>query len=310
MSRSTPASPSLEQPSVQVGAITCTVLSDGGAAYPKELLFQDVDEDVLRRELGSRLAADGTVESVYHCVLLQTPTARILVDSGLGRLAQVEGLPAGHLVSSLSRVGYRPDDIDVVVLTHAHPDHIGGLVTDGRVTFRNARHVLSLPEWDLWTDEDALSRMPEPFAAPARAIFPVLHRADCIDPVDMRPSGRGSVPEAEISQGVLLRLAPGHTPGHCVVTVTSQGRSLTLLADTLVDPLQFRHLDWTCAFDHTAEDTVRTRRALLAEAAESESDLLAYHVGTFGQVTADDEGFSWHRSPEASAGPGRPVGGG
>jgi len=280
-------------PVLQVGEITCRVLSDGAAAYPKEVLFSDVDDDVLLPELGGRLDADGTVQSAYDCVLLETPSATVLVDAGLGRLAEAAGAPAGHLDTSLTRAGYSPEDVDVVVLTHAHPDHIGGLVTDEKPTFPNARHVLSSVEWATWTDPSTLNRLPEFLAAPARAIFPVLEKHDCVETVDLSMGAAGSM-ESEVVTGVHLRAAPGHTPGHCVVSVSGGGATLTLLADTLVDELQFRHLDWVCAFDHVADQTVRTRTRLLAEAAETGSDLFAYHIGGgFGRVSAAEDGFAW-----------------
>jgi glyoxylase-like metal-dependent hydrolase (beta-lactamase superfamily II) len=280
-------------PVLQVGEITCRVLSDGAAAYPKEVLFRDVEDEVLLRELGGRLDDDGTVQSAYDCVLLETPTATVLVDAGMGRLAEAAGAPAGHLGTSLTRAGYSPEDVDVVVLTHAHPDHIGGLVTDDEPTFPNARHVLSAVEWDTWTDPSSLNRLPEFLAAPARAILPVLARHDCVDSVDLSSSGTGPT-EAEVVTGVHLRAAPGHTPGHCVLSVSGGGSTLTLLADAVVDELQFRHLEWVCAFDHVADQTVRTRKRLLAEAAETGSDLFAYHVGGgFGRVDAAEDGFAW-----------------
>jgi glyoxylase-like metal-dependent hydrolase (beta-lactamase superfamily II) len=109
--------------------------------------------------------------------------------------------------------------------------------------------------------------------------------------------GAGSV-ECEVVPGVHLRAAPGHTPGHCVVSVSGGGSTLTLLADAIIDELQFRHLNWVCAFDQVADQTVRTRTRLLAEAAESGSDLFAYHVGGgFGRVSTAGEGFTWQQFP-------------
>jgi glyoxylase-like metal-dependent hydrolase (beta-lactamase superfamily II) len=272
-------------PALAVGDITCRVLSDGGASYPVDALFAGIDQAVLGPELGDRLSTAGQVDSVYDCVLLETPTATVLMDTGLGRLAEIAGEPAGHLLRSLAAAGYSPGDIDVVLLSHAHPDHIGGLVQDGALTFQNAQHVMSATEWRYWTDPDSLSRMPEFMAAPARAMLPVLDRANCLELVEG---------EAEIVAGVRLVPAPGHTPGHCVVNVESAGTQLTLLADAILDTLQFSHLDWVSAFDHSAEQTTRTRSRLLHEAARTGSALLAYHIGSFGTVGVETDGYSWN----------------
>ena len=272
-------------PALAVGDITCRVLSDGGASYPVDALYAGVDHAVVASELGDRLSTAGEVYSTYDCVLLETPTATILVDTGLGRLAEIAGEPAGHLLRSLAAAGHTPDDIDAVILSHAHPDHIGGLVQDGAVTFRNARHVMSTTEWAHWTNPDSLARMPEFMAAPARAMLPLLDRADCLELVDG---------EAEVVAGVRLVPAPGHTPGHCVVKVESGGAELALLADTIIDELQFSHVDWVSAFDHSAEETTRTRARLLHEAARTGSPLLAYHIGNFGTVDTDAAGYSWN----------------
>ena len=160
----------------------------------------------------------------------------VLVDTGLGRLAEVVGAPAGHLLTSLARVGLTPGDIDVVVLTHAHPDHIGGLVRDGHLTFARARHVISAREWNFWTSEAELARLPEMLAAPARALLPPLSEANAIHLTNDR--------DTEIVHGIHLLAAPGHTPGHCVVAVDSGASRAMFLADAIIDELQLTNLEW------------------------------------------------------------------
>jgi glyoxylase-like metal-dependent hydrolase (beta-lactamase superfamily II) len=271
---------------VQVGEVTCRILRDGHARYPTELIFAGIDRATLEAELGPRLQ-DGQVSSTYHCALLETPTARVLLDTGLGKLAEVMGAPAGHLISGLAAAGYAPDDIDVVLLSHAHPDHIGGLLTNGNVTFQRARHVMSAVEWGYWTSENSLSQLPEIMAAPARMLLPPLDKAGAIDLIRH---------DTEVVPGIHLLSAPGHTPGHCVVAVDSGASMLTLLADTIIDELQFVHQDWVSTLDHLPDQTVATRKRLLADAAANDAELLAHHIGHFGHVETAAQGYLWHSS--------------
>lgn len=265
----------IRAPQFTVGDIACHVISDGYLAYPPEFLFANAEPTELQAALRGRVDDEGTMNTPYHCLLLRTPTATVLVDTGLGQHAATIGPSAGHLMNGLAAAGFSPADIDTVVISHAHADHIGGLVTDQALTFPTARHVMSRTEWEFWTSEDTLASLPEALAAPARAVLPPLLSSDQLDLTDG---------ETEIVDGVRLLPAPGHTPGHCVIAVTSGGASLTFLADAILDELQFRHLHWVSAVDMSVEDTVRTRTRLLDQAAAEESVVMAYHMAATGHV--------------------------
>jgi glyoxylase-like metal-dependent hydrolase (beta-lactamase superfamily II) len=262
-------------PALTIGEITCHIISDGHAAYTPQFLFANADRDVLDPAIRDRLDEDGNIATPYHCLLLQTPDGNVLVDTGLGRQAAAVGAPAGHLPTMLASAGFSPTNIDIVVVSHAHPDHIGGLITDGALAFPAARHIMSRTEWEFWTSEDTLAQLPEMLAAPARALLPPLLSANVLDLADG---------ETDILTGVQLLPAPGHTPGHCVVAVTSRGASLTFLADTIIDELQLRHPHWISAVDLSAEDTVRTRKRLLDRAATEGSMVMAYHMAANGHI--------------------------
>jgi glyoxylase-like metal-dependent hydrolase (beta-lactamase superfamily II) len=272
----------LPVPALTIGDITCHIISDGQAAYAPEFLFANAERDLLDPAIRDRLDEDGNIATPYHCLLLQTPNATVLVDTGLGRQAAAAGVPAGHLPTALASAGFSPADIDIVIVSHAHPDHIGGLVTNGELAFPTARHIMSRIEWEFWTSEHNLAQLPEMLAAPARASLPPLLSAKVLDLTDG---------ETDIVDGVRLFPAPGHTPGHCVVAVTSGGASLTFLADTVLDELQLLNPHWVSAVDLSSDDTVRTRRQLLDRAAAEGSTIMAYHMAQSGHVERHNNAY-------------------
>jgi glyoxylase-like metal-dependent hydrolase (beta-lactamase superfamily II) len=280
--------PGITAPVLSAGDISCRVLSDGQAAYEPSFLFANVDSQTLSPALNGRLDEEGMLSTPYHCLLLETPSATILVDTGLGRQAEVMGAPAGRMLTSLTNAGLDPDDIDIVLLSHAHPDHIGGLLHNGALTFPHARHVMSRIEWDYWTSPDTLAQLPEMLAAPARALLPPMSAAGVLDLTDG---------ETEVVDGVHLVPAPGHTPGHCVLSINSAGSSIVFMADAILDELELQYPHWVSAVDWSAEQTVSTRRRLLDQASNDGSLILAYHMASIGNIERSSGAYAFTTAP-------------
>jgi len=274
-----------------VGSIQCTVLSDGYYSYPTSWLFPNADHDQLSRALLDHRMPAEDVLSPYTCLLIETGRKVVLVDTGAGEYSRT----SGAIVARLEMAGIRPKDVDTVILTHAHPDHIGGAVDAvGRPTFPNARYVLSELEWEFWTaartDLRSL-RVPEEAkssiqSAARRCLGPLRHQ---IEPIDR---------ETEVVPGVRVIPAPGHTPGHLAVLITSDGEHLLNLGDAAVHPLHLEQPGWENGFDLISDSAAVTRRRLLECAVAEKMHLMAFHFPfpSIGRVSAGRQG-GWEWTP-------------
>ena len=275
----------------QVGSICCTVLSDGYFSFPTRWFFPNADPDELTRALERRRLPQESVLSPYTCLLIETGRHVVLVDTGAGNSSPT----SGALVARLEMAGICPRHVDTVVLTHAHPDHIGGAIDAiGRPAFPNARYVLSEIEWEFWTaartDLRSL-RLPEDLKCTmdiaARRCLGALRFQ--IEPIDG---------ESEIVPGVRAIPAPGHTPGHLAILLSSEDRHLLNVGDAAVHPLHLEQPDWENGFDLSGGLAITTRRDLVERAAEEKMHLMAFHFPfpSVGRVNRR-AGGGWEWSP-------------
>lgn len=273
----------------QIGEFACTALNDGEYIYSAEQYFPSAPRDLVERELAETGTAADSIPSPFTCLFVDTGEARILVDTGAGTLTP----EVGRVPEGLGAIGIEPPDVDVVVITHGHPDHIGGLVTGGAPAYPNARHLIMGNEWDFWTDDATLAGFPELFSAAVREnLIPLKDRFDLVD---------GQV---EIVPGVELISAPGHTVGHCALAVTSGGDELLHVVDVAMHRLHLAHPEWHIAFDHDPAQAVTSRRDLFDRAADAGSLVLAYHLHPFpglGRVSRADIGWTWHPAADQAA---------
>lgn len=286
----------------RIGDLRCRIVTDGVNHYPRPMLLGDLPPH-LETYVDPLLDDQGRVRVPYNCLLVQTGDATVLIDTGGGaELGALWGTPVGRLQESLAAAGVGVDDVTHVLLTHAHPDHVGGLTVPGAdparrmPVFAHARHYISRTEHDFWMRGDHTGEHP-PYAelAPlARMHLAPLAERGLLERVE---------PEFEPVPGVRLVAAPGHTPGHLAVLLTSGARRLTFAADALVFAGQAEQPEWTLPLDVMPETTVRTRRRLLRELQESGGLLVLFHVG--GVLRVEGAGSNYRLVP-ASDGTDRP----
>ena len=277
----------------KVGDIECVAISDGSFPYPPQLLFANIPPDALEGELRASNLPTDHVHGTYTCLLIKTGSKKVLLDTGAGSMVA----STGALLRNLQAAGVSARDIDVVILTHAHPDHIGGAVdAEGSPAFPNARYVMFKDEWDFWTAEHVdLEAMKVPEEIKSALILSTVRR--CLPP--LKPQIELPEAEGEIAPGVWSVRAPGHTPGHMGVMISSGRDSVFHIADAVLHPLHLEHPAWRNAFDLVQDTAAETRRGILDRAATDRTKILAYHFPfpTLGHIVA--RGLAWAWEPIA-----------
>jgi len=254
----------------RLGNHVVTMLSDGQLSLPTTTLASNVPEATLRSYLKTVRQSGDMQRGHLNLTLIDTDQTVILIDAGAGPDFQ-EG--AGRIEASLEAAGYSVADIGLIVITHGHPDHVWGILDDAGEAprFPHAEYVINAAEWRFWTDEKLADRLPEsrrPMARGARK---------SLTAVSARTTRAN--PDAEVTPGVRLFPAPGHTPGHSGVMVESQGQRLLIAGDALTHPyLSFEKPQWHFGFDMDGEQAAQTRQQILEMAAGENMRIVLYHA--------------------------------
>lgn len=276
-----------------IGTIKCTPVSDGSFPYPPSLCFANVPQQRLEEKMRAHGLGTDEVILTYTCLLVSTGKNKVLIDTGAGNIAP----STGELMANIEKAGVHTSEIDTVILTHGHPDHIGGTVdSEGKPAFPNARYLMWKDEWEFWTSEAPdLGSMQVPEELKTGLILGTARR--CLPP--LRKQIELVEKESEVVPGIHLLPAPGHTPGHAAVAIASGRDSVLHIADAVLHPILMEQPAWQTAFDLAQDQAAETRRRLLDRAAADRTKVMAYHFPfpTLGRVLSRGaDGWQWEPS--------------
>src|SRR5438445_1847832 len=271
----------------KVGELEVTALFDGHGVFDPHWLN------------GTKATMDGVVEALHEDprlldvsdegFLVNTGKQLILVDAGAG--TWWGGGALGRLLGSLRSAGYTPEEVDVVLVTHLHSDHVGGLTTDdGKRVFPKADVYVAKAESDFWLSPEIAAKAPkdaQPFFRSAKAIAAPYIKAG------KWHTFSGSEP---IVDGMQLVPLPGHTPGHTGYEFSSKGQKILFWGDIIhAQRVKLQHPEVTAVFDIDPTAAAATRSQLLPKLAGEDVVIAAPHLlfPGLGRLHKDGRGYSW-----------------
>jgi glyoxylase-like metal-dependent hydrolase (beta-lactamase superfamily II) len=273
---------------MMLGDAEITVLSDGSHTFPVDTVMNGIGPDAIQAAL-ARADAAIPLQGSINAFLVNTGSQLVLIDSGAGTLY---GPCCGRLRANLRAAGYTPEQVDLVLLTHLHKDHVGGIVDGTRMAFPNAVVRMARVEDDYWNSAAARDAAPDylgSFFDSARAALAPYVKAGRVQPFD-------PATQPQVAAGIRAVPAPGHTPGHAGYLVESRGQSLLVWGDIVhVAQIQLDQPQVTVKYDSSAADAATSRAALLDKAAATRQLVGAAHIAFpgLGHVRRDGAGYTW-----------------
>jgi len=270
----------------QVGSFSCIAIQDDAPPYPVGMFLTNLAKERYEPVLLQRGEDPQYIDLPYTCLFINTGRERLLVDTGIGPTQ-------GKLLPLLRAAGIEPHEIGTVILSHGHPDHVGGNLNEaGQPAFPNARYVMFRKEWDFWMSNPSLAELPvdESFKkgmlASAQKNLPgVQAQLNLVDP------------DTEIVPGIMAIAAFGHSPGQMGLDISSAGQRLLFVADAIVLPLHLEYPETIGMTDHLPSQMVETRIRLLEKAVREKSLVSTSHFAFPGVGRVAPKGESWQWQP-------------
>lgn len=271
-----------------IGQFEVTALSDGFLGLDKKML-QNVSETEINGLLARMFVGNPTMQTALNAYLINTGSKLVLVDAGA---AKAFGPTLGNIMLNLKASGYDPSQVDAVVITHMHADHIAGLLdAAGKPAFPKALIYVAQAENDFWLSAAEAKKAP----ADAQKFFQIAR--DVATPYiasgRWKTFGNGYL----VAPGIKAVLIPGHTPGHAAFEVTSGNETLLIIGDMVHSmAVQFSRPDVTFVFDIDSKQALSTRQALFKSAADSKAFVAGMHLPFpgIGRIRADGNNtYTW-----------------
>ena len=267
----------------KVGAFEVTNILDGfiQGNGPHPNYGNNQPADVVQAYASAQGLPPTRMENIFVNTIVNTGKELVLFDTGNGK---ARATTVGHLPDRLVSAGYKPEDIDVVVITHGHGDHVGGLMADGKPVYPNARYVFSDREFDFWTKGDVPEARKVNRDLFMRVAAPLGEKATMLKA------------DGEVVSGIRAVAAYGHTPGMLAFRIESEGRQLLNWADTANHyVMAVQQPDWHVGADHDKEAGAANRRRIFDMVSTDRIPVVGYHMPfpSVGFVEKSGASYRW-----------------
>ena len=278
--------PSLVHSEINFGHTKITTVSDGSITLPASLTFDTMPKNELDLIINEFSLSQDQLVRECNVTLVETEDRKILFDVGAG-IYFLDGM--GALLDSLDEQGLAPEDITDVIFTHAHPDHIWGVLDDfDDLLFPEAMYHIGRVEWDYWWNPETVNEVDESrvqTAVGAKTRFEALQ-----DQIEFFDDGDEPIP------GVLALMTPGHTPGHMSFEIANGSQSALIVGDALNNHhVAFKRPNWLSGLDQDPEMAALTRQNLLNRSSSEDMLLIGFHLpgGGIGRVVQSGKEYSF-----------------
>ena len=270
----------------RIGDLQITAIHDGLAYRDIPGFIQNAPADAVRQALADAFLPTDKFPITFTTLVVNTGSKLLLIDTGNGDLAPPT---AGKWMANFRAAGFEPAQVDTIVFSHFHTDHINGYrLKDGTTPFPHAQLMVPEPEWAYWMNDDQRARAPNAYV---RGNFDNIRRV--FDPV------RNDVTlyrwDQEISPGITAIRAEGHTPGHTAFAIVSGTARLLVMSDVTNNTSIFaRHPDWSALFDQDPAGARATRHRMLDLAALERMQVSFYHAPfpATGHIERQGDGYT------------------